>query len=290
MSNDWFSRGVDGLRDQQEKQAEERKARSEFDVQRDLWSWYMSAKEANEGAVKKVIFLTSMKNMISTYVHEFPKIPGNWKSGSYRMTCLAKADPTGQTRCPICENTDSYASLRTLLAVIDVTGYTKDNKRFMPVKYILARQKTMESLLMDVDPENGGNGDIFGVGYAVKRLKTDGSSQGDNWKALKQFDLEEFAAQYNEALLPSIQRFPREWGMIRNPDADPAQQQVILKDLPWEHIFAPLSHDEIAEITGLRLASMGSPSPNSTSSKSGSDPFGDASSAIADAEFPDAPF
>ena len=288
MSSDWFSRGVSGFREKQEEKKAQRAEREKFDMHRDLWTWYISQRDADEGVTKKVIFLTSLKNAISTYFHEIPKVPGNWKSGSFRVTCPKMLDPTGQTRCPLCEIKDEYPRLRTLLALVDVTGYTRDNKVIRPVKYLLASEATMETLIMDCDPEmsdDPNNTDILGAAYAVKRIPSKGSSQGDKWKRAKNFDLEEFAKTYNDSLLPTIQRFPEEWDMIANPDADPNDQKVILKDLPWEQIFAPMSPEALAELTGRPFKKVGESSQSASSSSAFSGGVN-----LDDAEFPDAPF
>jgi hypothetical protein len=282
----WFNRGVEGYQKAQDERAKEIEERGKFDRHRDLWTWYVSKEDAKNKQARKIVFLTSVKNMISTYVHETPKVPGNWSQGVWRLTCPKMADPSGQTRCPLCERDKEYPKLRTFLAMVDVTGYEKDGNKFMPVKYLLASPATMDALFLDIDPENGGNGDILGMAYAVSRSFPKGSSQGNTWKSIKQFDLQEFAQRYNKQILPSVSRFPKEWGFIANPDDDPANHQVVLKDLPWESIFAPETPEAIASLTGFPLRQIGA---SSTSSSAGSDPFADGGE-LADADFPDAPF
>lgn len=271
----WYDRGVAQFRKKQDIKREEREQAKQFDPHRDIWNWYIGKNDAGEP--KKLVILTGTDELLFADVHEVPK-NGDFKKGSWTVTCPKQAGHT--ERCQICEQGNrSYPSYKCFITVLDVSGYqSRDKERMMPIKR-LAIPTSMVDLLLDHAKE-ANNGELKGLAFTVTRNRDKGKSLGDRWICNGPQNLEDMAQRYKKSILPSASRFPKEWGFVKNYDAESdSDKQVVLKNMPFEVFMAPMDNDGIAKLTNIKLHTGSSPSQGSSSPQ------------IDDSDgFPDAPF
>ncbi len=150
MSNSWFKKGEEGIKEKQRQDAirEERQSKQAFR----FW--------LKEGASARILFLDD--DAFFCYVHQF-KHDGSWNNYA---TCVKDIKP-----CPICE-TDS--KLKPVFVghytILDLTSYTK--KDGTTVKYSKKILPAKGSAIMRLNDLKKKYGSLKGLVFEVKRYTT----------------------------------------------------------------------------------------------------------------------